>query len=101
MMALHVGPRRERQIAGIVGYSGLIADPDGLAAGLRNKPPVLLIHGDVDNVLPIAAFHHAKTVLTGLGFEVSTHVSHGLGHGIDEAGLTLGRQFLHKVFAAS
>lgn len=99
MMALHVGPRRERQIAGIVGYSGMLADPEGLAASLRSKPPVLLIHGDADTVLPIAAFHQAKTELDRLGFDLTTHVSPGLGHSVDEVGLTLGRQFLRKVLA--
>ena len=101
MMALHVGPRRERQIAGIVGYSGMLADPDGLATNLRSKPPVLLIHGDADDVLPIAAFHQAKTALDRLGFDLTTHVSHGLGHSIDEAGLALGTQFLRKVLVGS
>ena len=101
MMALHVGPRRERVIAGIVGYSGMLADAAGLAAGLRSKPPVLLIHGDADDVLPIAAFHQARTALNGLGFDLTTHVSRGLGHSIDEAGLTLGRQFLRRVFGST
>lgn len=101
MMALHVGPRRERQIAGIVGYSGMLADPDGLATSLRSRPPVLLIHGDADDILPIAAFHQAKTALDRLGFDLTTHVSHRLGHSIDEAGLTLGREFLRKVLVGS
>jgi phospholipase/carboxylesterase len=99
MMALHVGPRRERQIAGIVGYSGMLVDPDGLAGSLRSRPPVLLIHGDADDVLPIAALHQAKTTLDRLGFDLTTHMSHGLGHSVDEVGLTLGRQFLCKVLA--
>ena len=101
MMALHVGPRREREIAGIVGYSGMLADAAGLAGGLRSKPPVLLVHGDADDVLPIAAFHQASSALNGLGFDLTTHISRGLGHSIDEAGLTLGRQFLCKAFDSS
>jgi phospholipase/carboxylesterase len=100
MMALQVGPRRERQIAGIIGYSGMIADPDGLAANLRSKPPVLLVHGDADPVLPISLFDRAKKTLSDLDFDLTTHVSPGLGHGVDEAGLTLGRQFLRRVFDA-
>jgi phospholipase/carboxylesterase len=101
MMGLHVGPRCERQIAGIVGYSGGIADPEGLTKNLRSKPPVLLIHGDVDDILPIAGFHQAKVALDQLGFDLTTHVSRGLGHGIDEAGLTLGEGFLHKVLTGT
>ena len=94
MMALHVGPRRERPLAGIVGFSGMLADPEALASEVVTKPPVLLVHGDADPTLPVAALHKAKAVLDGLGFEVGTHVSPGLGHSIDEAGLRLGGRFL-------
>ena len=94
MMALHVGPRRARTLAGIVGYSGMLADPDALAAEVRSRPPVLLVHGDADPTLPVAALYQAKAALAPLGFEVAAHVSPGLGHGIDEAGLRLGGEFL-------
>ncbi len=94
MMALHVGPRRERAIAGIVGYSGMLADPEALAAETLTRPPVLLVHGDADQVLPVAALRQAEAALTPLGFDVATHVCRGLGHSVDEAGLTLGRDFL-------
>jgi phospholipase/carboxylesterase len=94
MMALHVGPRRARTLAGIVGYSGMLADPQALAAEVVTKPPVLLVHGDADPTLPVAALHQAKAALEPLGFEVATHVSPGLGHSIDEAGLRLGAEFL-------
>jgi phospholipase/carboxylesterase len=98
MMSLQVGLRRPRPLAGIVGYSGLLIDETGLAE-IKDKPPVLLIHGDADPVLPISAFHHAKAALEGHGFDVSSHVSRGLGHSIDMAGLQLGGQFLAKVLA--
>ena len=94
MMALHVGPRRARTLAGIVGYSGMLADPQALATEVRTRPPVLLVHGDADPTLPVAALHQAKAALEPLGFEVATHVSPGLGHSIDEAGLRLGAGFL-------
>lgn len=94
MVALHVAPRRQRVLAGIVGYSGMLADPEALKAEVVSKPPVLLIHGDADPVLPVAALHEAGTVLTELGFAVSAHVSAGLGHSIDETGLRLGGRFL-------
>jgi phospholipase/carboxylesterase len=94
MMALHVGPRRAEPLAGIVGFSGMLADPDALAAEVRTRPPVLLVHGEADDVLPVSSLDRARTALDGLGFEVSTHVSPRLGHSIDEAGLILGRDFL-------
>jgi phospholipase/carboxylesterase len=94
MMALHVGLRRP--LAGIVGYSGMLADPEGLA-GASAKPPVLLVHGDADPMVPVAALHQAQAALQPLGFDVAIHVSRGLGHSIDEAGLRLGGQFLSRV----
>jgi phospholipase/carboxylesterase len=97
MMSLHAGPRRERQIAGIVGFSGMLTDEKALEAELKTKPPVLLVHGDMDPVLPVQAFFHAKSVLERLGFDLTTHVSRGLGHSIDEAGMRLATDFLKRV----
>lgn len=94
MMALHVGPRRTRPVAGILGYSGMLADPDALAHEVVTKPPIMLLHGDADEVLPVTAMFQAKTQLENLGFEVSAHVSPGLGHSIDENGLQRGANFL-------
>jgi phospholipase/carboxylesterase len=99
MMALHVGPRRDPAVAGIVGYSGLLADPDTAAAETRTLPPILLVHGGADMTLPVEALHHAEGALRPLGFDVQTHISPSLGHSIDEAGLTLGQDFLVKQLA--
>jgi phospholipase/carboxylesterase len=97
MLALYVAPRRERQLAGVVGYSGMLIDADG--ADLRTRPPILLVHGDSDPMVPVAAFHNAEAALGRLGFDLSSHVSRGLGHSIDMDGLALGGAFLSKVLA--
>ena len=99
MMALHVGPRRPRALAGVVGYSGMLADPDAQASELLTRPPLLLVHGDADPMVPVAALRQAEAVFRPLGFEVSAHVSPGLGHGIDPAGLRLGEEFFGRVLA--
>jgi phospholipase/carboxylesterase len=99
MTALHVGPRRVRRLAGIVGYSGMLADPQAPAAELVTKPPILLVHGDADPMVPVAALGQATATLEPLGFDVTTHVSRGLAHGIDETGLRLGEAFLSRVLA--
>jgi len=99
MVALHVGPRRSRRLAGILGYSGMLADPIALGSERQTTPPVLLVHGEQDPVLPVAALHDAASGLKRLGFDVSTHVSAGLGHSIDEAGLRLGEAFLSNVLS--
>jgi phospholipase/carboxylesterase len=97
MMALHVGPRRRRALAGIVGYSGMLADEAALADPATTRPPILLIHGDADPMIPIAAFHQTKAALERNGFAVESHVSRGLGHSIDLPGLELGGRFLAAV----
>jgi phospholipase/carboxylesterase len=91
---LQVGPCRERPLAGILGYSGMIA---GALEGVRSKPPVLLVHGDADTVVPVGAYTHAHAELTRHGFAVEGHVTPGLGHGVDPDGITLGGQFLKRV----
>ncbi|MDA9918456.1 alpha/beta fold hydrolase [Erythrobacter sp.] len=96
MMALHVGLRRPRRVAAIVGYSGMLTDASNLPYKDTLKSPVLLIHGSADPVVPIAALHAAESELSRLGVEVKTHVSHGLGHSVDPAGLQLGRDFAAK-----
>ena len=98
MMALHVGPARVAAVAGIVGYSGMLADAQALAIA-RSRPPILLVHGDADPMIPVSAFHQAKTALVGAGFDVQSHVSPGLAHSIDMPGLQLGGAFLARVLA--
>ena len=97
MMALHVAPRRARQIAGVVGYSGLLLGPEHLAAEVRQRPPVLLVHGDADPLIPAIATQVAARTLGAAGFAVEWHVRPGLQHGIDQDGLTLGAGFLRRV----
>jgi phospholipase/carboxylesterase len=97
MMSLQVGPLRPRTLAGIVGYSGMIANAAGLEDEALGKPPVLLVHGDADPMIPLSAFHRTREALSSRGFVVETHVSPGLGHSIDAAGLTLGERFLKRV----
>ncbi|WP_156678251.1 alpha/beta hydrolase [Sphingomonas profundi] len=99
MMALHVGPRRARPLAGILAYSGMIADPAGFAAAAVSRPPVLLVHGDADPVVPVAGFHEAKRELHRLGFPVTEHLSPGLEHSVDMDGLKAGEAFIRRVLA--
>ncbi|WP_091734810.1 alpha/beta hydrolase [Phenylobacterium immobile] len=100
MMALHVAPRRQRPIAGVVGYAGMLADPDALGEEVRSKPPILLAHGDADDVLPLTAMRQAEARLTALGFPLQTYVAAGLGHSVDAEGLALGARFLAETLAS-
>ena len=93
MMSLHVGPQRKAQLAGIVGFSGRLLRPETLADA-ATKPPVQLIHGDADEVVPPASMPEAEAALKAAGFDVASHVSPGIGHGIAPDGLTLA---LHRI----
>ncbi len=96
MMALHVGLRRARQVAGIVGYSGMLTGTADLPGEGRVKPPILLVHGAADPVVPVAALHAARGALERLGLDVASHVSPGLGHSVDPAGLRMGGAFVAR-----
>jgi phospholipase/carboxylesterase len=97
MLALHVGLRRKRQVAGIVGYSGMLTGAHELTHQITSRPPVFLAHGSADPVVPVAALHDAKNELQRLGLVVTAHVSQGLGHSVDPAGLRLGGEFVARV----
>ena len=96
MMALHVGLRRSRAVAAVVGYSGMLTSTAELAHKDFPKPPVLLVHGSADPVVPVAALHLAESELRRLGVPVTTHVSFGVAHSVDPVGLRLGRDFVAK-----
>ena len=105
MMALHTGLRRKTALAGIVGYSGVLVVPPGQAPvamlpDLGPPPPVLLVHGDQDPVIPSEALGFSVQALTALNVPVKAHMSRGIGHGIDGTGLKLGAEFLMQVFGA-
>jgi len=101
MMSLFVAPRRARACAGVIGYSGRLESPELLAKEARSKPPVLLVHGDRDDRLPVELLDRATGTLTASGFSVEHHLRPGLGHSIDEEGIRLGRDFLTRAFAGA
>ena len=96
MMSLHVAPRRPEPVAAVVGFSGRLLSPDALAAEAVSKPPVLLVHGDMDDVVPPASLPEAAEALGEAGFEVFAHVSKGVGHGIAPDGLGVALAFLRE-----
>ena len=103
MMSLHVGLRRAVAPAAIVGYSGMLVlegdtDVEGYAPQMRARPPVLLVHGDSDDLIPVQALMHATQALAALEVPAEWHVSAGLGHGIDDEGLRQGGDFLARRF---
>ena len=99
MMSLFVGLRRAQPAAGIVGYSGALVGADALPREIRSRPKVLLVHGDADEIVPVHALSIAANGLKAAGVSVEILTRPGLGHGIDEEGLTRGGEFLHQAFS--
>ena len=100
MMSLYVSLRRAKPVAGVVAYSGRLFAAETLAAELRSRPKILLVHGDADEVVPVESLPYAYTTLQAAKVPVEQMLRPGLGHGIDEAGLARGGEFLQAAFAA-
>ena len=94
MMSLHVAPRRTSAIAGVVAISGRLLQEDRLVPEAQVRPPVMLIHGDSDDVVPFESMAEAGNALVGAGFETYAHVMKGSGHGIAPDGLSVALSFL-------
>lgn len=98
MVALHVALRRAKSIACVAGFSGALIAPETLAKEIVSRPPVCLIHGSADEVVPYAAMAQAEAGLKTNGVSVETHTRRGLGHGIDLEGMAIAGRFLRGRF---
>lgn len=95
MMSLHVAPRREDAVAGVVGFSGRLLSPELLADEVVVRPPILLVHGDADDVVPVQSLPEAADALQKAGFEdVYAHIMKGTAHGIAPDGLSVALAFM-------
>lgn len=98
MMSLYMAPRRSKAMAGVLGYSGALLGGDTLAGEAASKPPVFLVHGDADQVVPVQALHGAVAGLQAAEIPVQWTVRPGLPHGIDSEGMAHGSAFLANAF---
>ena len=101
MMVLFAGLRRAIAPRAILAYSGALIAPASLGAELANRAPVLLVHGEVDETVLAARSREAEATLTAAGVPVESTFIPGLGHGIDEAGVSTGALFLQRAFASA
>lgn len=99
MMSLFVALRRSRPMAAVLGFSGALLGGAALAQEIRARPPVLLVHGDEDEVVPVGALEAAGKVLAEQQVPVRSMIRPGLGHGIDPEGLAAGAAFLQERLA--
>jgi len=96
MTGLYTALRRTQAIAGMVGFSGALLGADTLAREIKSHPPLCLIHGEEDMVVPFVAMTLASEVLGKMQLPLETHARPGLGHGIDPEGIALALPFLRK-----
>ena len=95
MMALHVAPRREDPVAGVVAISGRLLEPEILVDEVVNRMPVMFVHGDQDEVVPPQSMPEGVEGLQAAGFkDVYAHIQKGTGHGIAPDGLGVSLAFL-------
>lgn len=99
MMALFAGLRREAAPRAILAFSGALVAPQALAGELANRAPVLLVHGEADEAVPVSRSHDAEAALIEAGVPVEAHYIPRLGHGIDDTGISLGALALQRGFA--
>jgi phospholipase/carboxylesterase len=99
MIALFFGLRRQAAPRAILAFSGALIAPDSLAAELANRARVLLVHGEADEVVPVARSREAETALRAALVPVEAHYVPGLGHGIDDTGISLGALALQRGFS--
>ena len=101
MTVLFTGLRRATAPRAILAFSGALIAPDRLAAELTNRAPVLLVHGEADDVVPVQRSHDAEAALRAVGVPVEAVYVPRLGHGIDDTGLAMGALALQKGFAGA
>lgn len=97
MTSLYTALRRPEPVAGIVGYSGSLIAGDRPDDPVTARPPVTLVHGTADEIVPFSAMAAAESALGAAGVAVESYARPGLGHGIDEIGLGIGLAFLRRV----
>lgn len=102
MIALQVLPRREDPVAGLCAFSGRLLDPEALVDEVVCRPPVLLVHGDQDDVVPVDSLPKAAEALQGAGWkEIFAHIQKGTGHGIAPDGLQVALAFMRDRLGVS
>jgi phospholipase/carboxylesterase len=99
MTALFTGLRRATAPRAILAFSGALIAPGSLATELTHRPPVLLVHGEADEVVPVERSREAEAALRAAGVPVEATYVPRLGHGIDDTGLAMGALVLQRAFA--
>lgn len=98
MMTLHIAPRLESPIAAAIAFSGMLVGTEHLATDTKSRPPVLIVHGEIDPIVPFASLGMAERALKAENFAVKAVACPFLPHSIDRLGLDTARDFLTAAF---
>jgi phospholipase/carboxylesterase len=98
MVSLHVGVRRQQQLAGLLSYSGAVIAPELVVSEVKSQPPVLMIHGTIDEVVPVAALYEGISALQASGVQARGEIVPDLGHSLNDKCIMEGMDFLAECF---
>ena len=98
MVSMFTVPRRNSAVAGVVGYSGRLIGGNLLPKQICCRPPMAMINGDLDDLVPVTVQAPAVEALRSVGIKIEGHIRPGLGHSIDNIGIKIGQEFLSKIF---
>ena len=98
MISLQTGIKRKDKINSIIGYSGRIIDTDHLSKNINSRPKIILMHGDIDQVVSIDSLLEAKDFFNKNNYEIETKIFKNCEHRIPTEGSSLGLQFIKKQF---
>ena len=98
MISLQTGLKRKDSINSIIGYSGRIIDTDHLSKNINSRPNIILMHGDIDQIVTIESFLEAKNFFGKNNYEIESKIFKNCEHRISSEGSSLGLQFIKKHF---
>ena len=96
MLSLQTGIKRKDKIKGIIGYSGRIIDTDHLGKNINSRPDIILMHGDIDQIVPVSSLLEAKDFFNKNRYEIETKIFKNCEHRIPTEGSSLGLEFIKK-----
>ena len=98
MITLQTGLKRKDTVNSLIGYSGRIIDTEHLSNNINSRPKIILMHGDVDQVVSIDSLLEAKDFFNKNNYEIETKIFKNCEHRIPTEGSSLGLQFIKKQF---
>lgn len=94
MLSMYLGLSREKECAAVVAYSGAVPFPAALEPMISSRPPVCVVHGEEDVVIPFEYFGYTTDFLRRNSVRVDAHSLKGLDHSINNEGLEIGLKFI-------